>query len=173
MTPRLTLSIADLRAASACGLDKRITDLRAVLPDVGNDDPVDARVWWGLPSTSTADAIWSLRAAHPPERAAAVAVLVARCAAVRADGYGSRKSRAALDRVGSAAVSFAGAGWAAAEAATAAAAYAADAADAAYADAYADAERAAQANAAERAAQRADLIAALEAAPPSDQEREN
>ena len=169
MTPRLTLSIADLRAASACGLDERITDLRAVLPDVGNDDPVDARVWWGLPSTSTADAIWSLRAAHPPERAAAVAVLVARCAAVRADGYGSRKSRAALDRVGSAAVSFAGAGWAAAEAATAAA----YAAAAAYADAYADAERAAQANAAERAAQRADLIAALEAAPPSDQEREN
>ena len=165
MTPRLTLSIADLRAASACGLDKRITDLRAVLPDVGNDDPVDARVWWALPSTSTADAIWSLRAARPPESAAAVAVLVARCAAVRADGYGSRKSRAALDRVGSAAVSFAGAGWAAAEAAAAAAA-------AAYADAYADAERAAQANAAERAAQRADLIAALEAAPPSDQERE-
>jgi hypothetical protein len=163
MTPRLTLSIADLRAASACGLDKRITDLRAVLPDVGNDDPVDARVWWGLPSTSTADAIWSLRAAHPPERAAAVAVLVARCAAVRADGYGSRKSRAALDRVGSAAVSFAGAGWAAAEAATAAA-------EAAFADA---AARAAQAVAAERAAQRADLIAALEAAPPSDQEREN
>lgn len=163
MTPRLTLSIADLRAASACGLDKRITDLRAVLPDVGNDDPVDARVWWGLPSTSTADAIWSLRAAHPPERAAAVAVLVARCAAVRADGYGSRKSRAALDRVGSAAVSFAGAGWAAAEAATAAAAYAADAADAAYAAAYAAAADEDDGDDAARAARDAQADALMDA----------
>jgi hypothetical protein len=169
MTPRLTLSIADLRAASACGLDKRITDLRVVLPDVADSDAVDVRIWWALPSTSPADAIWSLRAARPPESAAAVAVLVARCAAVRADGYGSRKSRAALDRVGSAAVSFDGAGWAAAEAATAAAEAAFADAEAAFADA---AARAAQAVAAERAAQRADLIAALEAAPPSDQERE-
>lgn len=85
--PRLTLSIADLRAHGACYLAARTADLRAVLPDVADDDPVDVRVWWGLPSTTAADAIWSLRAAQPPERAAAVAVLVARGAAARCAAY--------------------------------------------------------------------------------------
>jgi hypothetical protein len=162
----LALTIADLRAASACGLDERITDLRAVLPDVGNDDPVDVRIWWALPSTSPADAIWSLRAAHPPERAAAVAVLVARCAAARAGDY----ANAAAVAYAAYAANAAQAAEVAADAERAAyaanaAAYAADAANAAAVAYAANAANAAQAADAERAAQRADLIAALEIAP--------
>jgi hypothetical protein len=176
MTPRLTLSIADLRAASACGLDKRITDLRVVLPDVADSDAVDVRIWWALPSTSPADAIWSLRAARPPESAAAVAVLVARCAAARAGDYANaagRAANAAVYAANAAAAAANAAVYAAGDVAAAAANAAYRAANAAAAAANA-AGRAANAAtvAAERAAQRADLIAALEAAPPSDQERE-
>jgi len=151
MTPRLTLSIDDLRDFEACDLAARIADLRAVLPDATDADPIDVRVWWSLPSTSTADAIWSLRAAQPPERAAAVAVLVAQCAATRAEGYARADARAARD-----------ARDADAAAAAYAAARAAAATDAAARAAYAAANAAARA---ERDAQMADLLAALEIAP--------
>ena len=175
---RLTLSIHDLRRARACGLPARIADLRAVLPDVADGDPIDIRVWWSLPSTSTANAIWSLRVAQPPERAAAVAVLVARCAATRAGGYArdardayaasaaayaaSAAAYAAADAAADAAYA---AAYAAAYDAALAAAAAADAADAYAAADAAAASDASDAAAAERAAQRADLLAALDVVP--------
>jgi len=86
--PRLTLSIRDLRDARPRGSDHLaayIPDIRSALPDVADEDPIDVAAWWCLPSMTLPDAILTLCAAHPPERAAQVAVLVARCAATRAD----------------------------------------------------------------------------------------
>ncbi len=88
MTPRLTISIRDLRAARPRGSDHLaayITDIRSALPNVADEDPIDVAAWWCVPSMTTPDAILILCAAQPPERAAQMAVLVARCAAVRAD----------------------------------------------------------------------------------------
>ena len=164
MTPRLTLSIDALRAARACDLDARIADLRTVLPDVADGDAVDVRVWWSLPSTSTADAIWSLRAAQPPERAATVGVLVARCAAHRAGSYAAAAARLAAAATDAAARAAYAAANAAANASDAAA-WAAAATDAAARAAYAAASDASDAARAERDAQMADLLAALEIAP--------
>jgi len=61
----LTLTIASLREHSACNLDKRIADIRRVLPDVTDNTPVPLRVWWDLPTTSVENRWWSLRAVEP------------------------------------------------------------------------------------------------------------
>lgn len=84
MTLTLTLSIASLREHVACELDRRIADLRRVLPDVTEDTPVPLRVWWGLPSTSVEDRWWSLRAVEPAPEARRLGVRAACLAARRA-----------------------------------------------------------------------------------------
>jgi hypothetical protein len=78
----ITLTIADLRRHDACYLDKRIADLRRVLPDVADDEPVPLATWWALPSTSTQDRWWSLRAAKPALDARRLGVRAA-CRAAR------------------------------------------------------------------------------------------
>ena len=81
MNPTLTLTIADLRRHDACYLDKRIADLRRVLPDVRVVEPVSLATWWALPSTSVPDRWWSLRAAKPALDAQRLGVRAARNAA--------------------------------------------------------------------------------------------
>lgn len=79
----LTLSIASLRTHHACDLETRIADLRRVLPDVTDDQPVPLRVWWDLPSTSVLDRCWSLRAVEPALPARVLGVRAAAAAARR------------------------------------------------------------------------------------------
>lgn len=78
----LTLSIASLRQHNACDLDERVADLRRVLPDVGEDDPVPLRTWWDLPTTGRHDRVWSLRAVSDPMAGRVLGVRFA-CLAVR------------------------------------------------------------------------------------------
>ena len=78
----LTLTIADLRRRRACDLDERIADLRCVLPDVQDDEPVPLTTWWALPSTCVEDRWWSLRAAEPAIDARRLGVRAA-CRAAR------------------------------------------------------------------------------------------
>ncbi len=78
----LTLTIAALRRNHACYLDKRIADLRRVLPDVTDDQPVPLATWWALPSTCVEDRWWSLRATEPALDAQRLGVRAA-CRAAR------------------------------------------------------------------------------------------
>ena len=78
----LTLTIASLRRHRACDLDERIADLRRVLPDVRDDEPVPLATWWALPSSSVEDRWWSLRAAEPALDARRLGVRAA-CRAAR------------------------------------------------------------------------------------------
>ena len=55
MTLTLTLTIAALRRCHACDLDERIADLRRVLPDVRDDEPVPLATWWALPFAGMLD----------------------------------------------------------------------------------------------------------------------
>ena len=57
MTPiRSTLSIADLRRAGACDLDKRITDITAYLGRYPTEDEqIDLRIWLALSGTPDAE----------------------------------------------------------------------------------------------------------------------
>ena len=161
--PTLTLSIAALRAAGACDLDERIADLRAVRPDVADDEPVPLAVWWALATTSIRDRWWSLRVAQPLLTARQVAVRGASRAASRAAAYSaagdasaaSRAAASAASRVASRATAYAAAGDAYAAAVDAA--YAAEAAVDAAAAAAVDAYAYAYAAAAERSAQSSDL----------------
>jgi hypothetical protein len=179
----ITLTIADLRKRDACDLDKRIADLRRVLPDVRDDEPVSLATWWALPSTSVPDRWWSLRAAKPALDARRLGVRAACRAARRVLPLVREQDRAVCltaieaaeawaeeptDERATYARGGADAARAAASAAATPAAYASyAAANAAYAAAYADAYAAAAAAAAaanaaanadaEREAQRADL----------------
>lgn len=78
----LTLSIASLRRHHACEIAARIYDLRRVLPNVAEDEPVPLRTWWDLPSTTIEDRNWSVRAAMPALTARVLGVRAA-CLAAR------------------------------------------------------------------------------------------
>lgn len=93
----LTLSIAALRAADACDLEVRIADLRAVRPDVTEEEGVPLVVWWALPTTSVADRWWSLRVASPAPEARRLAVRGAAMAARRVLHLAYPEHRAACE----------------------------------------------------------------------------
>lgn len=78
----LTISIADLRRHKACDFNERIADLRRILPDVRDDDPVPLRTWWRLPTTTVPDRFWSLRAVSDAMVGRVLSVRVA-CLAAR------------------------------------------------------------------------------------------
>lgn len=81
--PAFAFSITDLRRVDACGIDRRIADLSAHLGRApAEDEQIPMSVWWALPSTSAADAAWSLRLdlRHGAEAAQRVAIYAARAA---------------------------------------------------------------------------------------------
>lgn len=81
----LTLSIARLRRnrPPVCGLNERIANLRRVLPDVAEGDPVPLRTWWDLPTTSVEDRVWSLHYAVSPPLMGRVLAVRFLCLAAR------------------------------------------------------------------------------------------
>jgi len=156
----LTLTIASLREHNACDLDDRIADLRRVLPDAADDDPIPLRIWWDLPSTSILDRWWSLRAVEPQLESRRLAVRAVCLAARRALPLTRNQHRSVCVAATEAAEA-----WAeepTAERARACRIATAAAEGAAYADAAYAAAAYAAAYAAERATQRADLDRLLE-----------
>lgn len=70
----MTLTIQDLRDWRACDIDERVAELRAVLPDVADEQPVPVETWWALPRSNALSCAWSLRCAEPKDEARRVAI---------------------------------------------------------------------------------------------------
>jgi hypothetical protein len=85
------LSIHMLERSQACDMPERVADLNRVLGrEVRPGERIPLTVWWGLPSTSATDRVWSLRCFE--DRGAEVAKEVALRALKRARGYAMSSS---------------------------------------------------------------------------------